>query len=97
MKKTYHDYVALINLKKQDAHAIHWLYIELNAQALVDELEPKVANVKTAALAMLDTMLEGDGFVAIPRVSNKLGKDLTVRYYCDNLSDTRRKYSEVNQ
>lgn len=97
MKKTYEDYIALINYKKVDANNIHWLYIDLNAQALVDEFEPKVSNVKVAAQAMLDTMLEGDGFVALPKVANKLGKDLTVRYYCDNLEPTRRKYAEVNK
>ena len=95
MKKTLNDYIDLINAKKWDAHNKNWLYIELNAKDLVDEFEgPKVSNIKSAAQALLDTMLEGDRFIVTPKIKTKLAKDLTVRFYCDNLDPSRKKYSE---
>ena len=96
MKKSYEEYVSIINNKKHEAHNISWLYIELNAQDLVNEVEPKVSNIKVAAQAMLDTMLEGDLFVVTPKAANKLSKDLRVRYYCDNLDPSRRSFAEVD-
>lgn len=86
----------LINSKKWEAHNKQWLYIEVNAQALLEEVEPKVSNITTVCKAMLEMMLEGDCFLAEPKVKSKIGKVLTVRYYTDNLSPERRKYSEVN-
>ena len=45
---------------------------------------------------MLDAMLEGDGFIVEPKNKSKCAASLTIRYYVDNLSPERRKYSEVN-
>ena len=44
---------------------------------------------------MLDAMLEGDGFIVEPKNKSKCAASLTIRYYVDNLSPERRKYSEV--
>lgn len=96
MKKTQNDYMELINSKKWEAHNKQWLYIEVNAQDLLDEAEPKVSNITVVCKAMLEMMLEGDRFLVVPKVKSKIGKVLTVRYYTDNLSPERRKYSEVN-
>ena len=41
-------------------------------------------------------MLEGDGFIVEPKNKSKCAASLTIRYYVDNLSPERRKYSEVN-
>ena len=58
------------------------------------EIEAGVANLKTCCEAIRECMLEGDEFIEEP--ARKTGASLTVRYYCDNLSEDRRKYSEVN-
>ena len=96
-KKTIQDYIDIINQKKWDAHNIQWLYIDINAKELMTEVEPKVNNLTACCKAMIEIMLEGDRFMELPKVKTKIGGALTVRYYCDNLSPERRKYSEVNQ
>ena len=82
-KKTVQDYIDIINQK--------------NAKELMTEVEPKVNNLTACCKAMIEIMLEGDRFMELPKVKTKIGGALTVRYYCDNLSPERRKYSEVNQ
>lgn len=94
-KKTIQDYIDIINQKKWDAHNIQWLYIDINAGDLLAECEPKVNNLTACCKAMLESMLEGDRYVELPKVKTKIGRTLTVRYYCDNLSPERRKYSEA--
>jgi hypothetical protein len=92
-KKSFQEYKDVINWKKWEAHNMNWLYIEVNAGDLMQELEAGVNNIKTVTEAILDSMLEGDTFIV---ESEKPSTKLTVRYYCDNLSEERRKYSEVN-
>ena len=92
-KKSFQEYKDVINWKKWEAHNMNWLYIEINAGEIMNELEAGVNNIKTVYDAMLDSMLEGDAFIV---ESDKPNTKLTVRYYCDNLSEERRKYSEVN-
>ena len=92
-KKSFQEYKDVINWKKWEAHNMNWLYIEVNAGDLMQELEAGVNNIKTVTDAILDSMLEGDTFIV---ESEKPSTKLTVRYYCDNLSEERRKYSEVN-
>ena len=92
-KKSFQEYKDVINWKKWEAHNMNWLYIEVNAGGLMQELEAGVNNIKTVTDAILDSMLEGDTFIV---ESEKPSTKLTVRYYCDNLSEERRKYSEVN-
>ncbi len=94
-KQDKQKYVDVINWKKGEAHAMDWLYIEVNAGDLNAEVEVGVANLKTVCDAMRECMLEGDEFITEP--ARKTGATLTVRYYCDNLSEDRRKYSEVNE
>ena len=72
---------------------MNWTYIEINAGDLMTELEAGVNNIKTVDEAMRDTMLEGDHFIDY---TEKADTKMTVRYYCDNLSPERRKWSEVN-
>ena len=69
-----------------------WLYIEVNAGDLMTELEAGVNNLSNCCDAILDCMLEGDGFIVEPKEKNKKSASLTVRYYCDNLSEDRKKY-----
>ena len=93
-KKTVKDYEDIINWKKGEAHAMDWLYIEINAGDLLTEVEAGVDNLDTACNAILNCMLEGDGFIVDPPEENKVSETLTVRYYCDNLSEDRKKYFE---
>ena len=95
VKKTVKDYEDVINWKKGEAHAMDWLYIEINANDLLTEVEAGVDNLETTCQAILNCMLEGDGFIVEPAEENKVSDKLTVRYYCDNLSEDRRKYFDV--
>lgn len=92
VKKTIQEYMDVINWKKWEAHHMDWLYIEINAGDLLTELEAGVSNIKTCSEAMIECMLEGDAFIVEP--TKKASNSLTVRYYCDNLSPERKKYSE---
>ena len=80
--------------KKGEAHAMDWLYIEVNAGDLLTEVEAGVDNLSTTCQAILNCMLEGDGFIVEPSEADKVNTSLTVRYYCDNLSEDRKKYFE---
>lgn len=89
------DYRNYLQVKKQEAHNKQWLYIEVNAKDLLEEYEPGVKNQNVCCKGMLDAMLEGDGFIVEPKNKSKCAASLTIRYYVDNLSPERRKYSEV--
>ena len=93
-KKTVKEYEDIINWKKGEAHAMDWLYIEVNANDLLTEVEAGENNLKTVCQAILNCMLEGDGFIVEPKGKTKVSETLTVRYYCDNLSDERKKFYE---
>lgn len=92
--KSFQTYKDIINWKKWEAHNKDWLYIEVNAGDLLTEVEAGADNMETCVNAILDCMLEGDCFINRP--AEKVSKDLTVRYYCDNLAESRRKYFDVN-
>ena len=59
-KKTQMEYVEIINQKKLDCQAMGWVWFELNAKELNEEIEPKVSNVTAVCKAMLETMLDND-------------------------------------
>ena len=94
VKKTVREYEDIIRWKKGEAHAINQLYIEVNAKDLLTEVEAGVNNLTTVCKAILNCMLEGDGFIVEPSGKTKVSETLTVRYYCDNLAESRRKYFE---
>ena len=94
-KKTVKDYEDIINWKKGEAHGMDWLYIEIKAGDLLTEVEAGVDNLETVCQAILNCMLEGDHYITEPAEENKVSEALEVRYYCDNLSQDRRKYFEV--
>lgn len=95
-KLTKDAYAEILWNKKVEAHDKQWLYIEVNAKELLDECEPGIKNQNTCCKAMLDAMLEGDYFIVEPKNKSKCAGSLTIRYYVDNLSPERRKWSEVN-
>ncbi len=90
-KLSLQKYKDVINWKKWEAHNAGWLYIEVNAGDLLTELEAGADNMAVSVEAIKDLMLEGDYFI-----TEADDASLSVRYYTDNLSDERRKYSEVN-
>ena len=90
--KTYRDRMIGSDLaKKGEAHSWNWLYIEVNAGDLLTEVEAGADNMAACVEAIKDCMLEGDYFIV-----EADDAALSVRYYTDNLSEWRRKYSEVN-
>ena len=95
-KKTQMEYVEIINQKKLACQAMGWVWFELNAKELNEEVEPKTSNVTAVCKAMLETMLEGDHFIVEPKIKTKVSGALRVRYYVDNLSADRRTYAEAN-
>lgn len=95
-KWTQEQYAARLQEVKQEAHDKMWLYIEVNAKEFMEQHEPGVKNLTNCCKALLDGMLEGDEFIEEPKSRTKIAGKLTVRYYVDNLSPERRKYSEVN-
>ena len=94
-KWTQEQYAEYIQAKKQEAHDKMWLYIEVSASELLEECEPGVKNLSACCKAMLDAMLEGDGFIVEPKVKSKIAGKLMIRYYVDNLHPSRRKYADV--
>lgn len=96
-KWTQEQYEQVLMQKKQNAHDAMDLYILVNAKDLQDECEPGCKNLTAACKAMLNQMLEGDGFEVEPKVRSRIAGKLTVRYYVDNLDPSRRKYSETNE
>ncbi len=96
-KLTMSEYAEILWHKKVEAHDKQWLYIEVNAKEFLEECEPGVKNQITCCKAMLDAMLEGDGFIVEPKNKSRCAGTLTIRYYVDNLSPERRKWADVNQ
>jgi hypothetical protein len=90
--KSVQDYIDIINWKKGEAHAMDWLYIEVNAGDLLEEVEAGKDNLRNVCNAILECMLEGDAYMNEPAEADKVNSSLTVRYYCDNLSENRKKY-----
>ena len=95
VKKSVQEYENIIDWKKGEAHAKGWLYIEVNANDLLTEVEAGVDNLEATCEAILNKLLEGDNIIDDPG-ENKVSGDLKVRYYCDNLSEDRRSYWDVN-
>lgn len=94
-KWTQEQYATRLQEMKQEAHDKMWLYIEVNAKEFMEECEPKVKNLTPCCKAMVDAMLEGDGFIVEPKVRTKVAGTLTVRYYVDNLHPSRKKYTDA--
>ena len=92
-KLTVIDYSQKLQEMKWEAHNKEWLYIEVNAKDLMNELEPGAKNVNTACKAILDALLEGDSILVTPKTKTGMGTALTVRYYVDNLHESRQKYN----
>ena len=69
-KLTVADYENIIRQKKNDAHNIDWLYIEVDADLLLNEIEPGVDNIDAVVTAVNNEMLEGDYVVSDAVIEN---------------------------
>ena len=87
------QYSQIIKGRKFEAQQRGDLYIEMNCKELMEEVEPGAKNLTVCSKALLDELLEGDRILVAPKTKNKCGGALTVRYYCDNLSPERQKYT----
>jgi hypothetical protein len=88
MMKTAEDYAAIIQWKKSEFHNNGWNALDLKAADIMKKEDPVLDEVDSVTKGMLWNMREGDtvlkGDVQHPDQS------LTIRYYCDNLDETRK-------
>lgn len=85
-------YENIIEFKKHEFHVNGWNALEVNCCQLVGDNRDNAEEVEAACKAMASCMLEGDCY--INHCNKQYDPDMTVRYYCDNLSSSRRKYEE---
>ncbi|MDD6727350.1 MAG: hypothetical protein PUE16_08475 [Lactimicrobium massiliense] len=92
--KSREEFEKIILFKKQEFSINGWNALEINAKDLMSSIGAGDEDLMAAVEAMQECMLEGDCFINDPGSDHRLSPELTVRYYCDNLSPDRRKYSE---
>lgn len=92
--KTKEDFETIIRFKKNEFHTSGWNALDINAGTLVELDGDSEDDIVPAVDAMRDCMLEGDCFLNDPGAQDRYKPELTVRYYCDNLSPNRKKYQE---
>lgn len=85
------DFEKVINFKKQEFQANGWNALDIRAGGLVKSVCGADEDLPAAVEAMYECMLEGDQLINDPGEENRVTPEFTVRYYCDNLSPSRRK------
>lgn len=80
------DYEEIISWKKQEHNINGWNAMDISCGELLNETETD--NIHACVDAMLACMLEGDQMADL---ADRYSKDFSVRYYCDNLSESRRR------
>ena len=81
------DYEVIITWKKQEHNINGWNAMDISCEGLLNETETD--NIHACVDAMLACMLEGDQMSG-PE-ADRYSKEFSVRYYCDNLSESRRR------
>lgn len=81
------DFEEMIRFMKEENQIMGWNALDVNVKDLLKTAESTA--VKECAHAVLACMLEGDQF--IQGSAENPGNDLAVRYWCDNLSESRRR------
>lgn len=81
---TIEEVEKMIRWKKQEFNRNGWNAMDLCLKDILNG-----SDVQDVAEGMKRNMLEGDNVIA-GDIENP-DKSLTVRYYCDNLSDSRRR------
>ena len=82
-----HEFEETIRFLKRENQMMGWNELDLKAADLLKKAGSSA--VKECTAAMMACMLEGDRFLS--GSPEHTGKDMTVRYYCDNLSESRRR------
>lgn len=85
MAKT--DYKEAVFFRKKEYNMNGWNELVIRASDLMELNDEK--DVHAVCEGMLKNMLEGDRFVNEP--ADLYSKELTIAYYCDNLSESRRR------
>ena len=88
-KKTGWEYAEILQWKKREIQLNGWNEYNVTAAELMEEVEPGVDNLDACIEGMLKNMLEGDVFLC--GNEHDRNAEFAVRYYCDNLSGSRRK------
>lgn len=81
------DYKEAVFFRKKEYNRNGWNELIIKAEDLMKLTDEK--DVKAVCDGMLQNMLEGDRFISDP--DDLYTKELTVAYYCDNLSESRRR------
>lgn len=79
------DYGNIVAWKKREFNLNGWNAMDIKAEDLIREAGGEVEDLSEVIEGMKRNMLQGDQFVSGEQNSVKL----TVRYYCDNLSESR--------
>ncbi|MCR4950377.1 MAG: hypothetical protein K6A40_03515 [Solobacterium sp.] len=80
-----HEFEAIINFRKQECNRNGFNALHISVEELAELCGSTTKDYSVIAEAMKQCMLEGDSF------ENSDEKELSVVYYCDNLSPSRRK------
>ena len=81
------DYKEAVYFRKREYNRNGWNELIIKASDLISLSGEK--DVKAVCDGMLKNMLEGDRI--INGSDDKPSKDLEIAYYCDNLSESRRR------
>lgn len=79
-------YEEMIRWKKQEFHINGWNALDMNVK---DVMRDASGTLLEAAEGMKRNMLEGDSVICGD--IEHPDEELTVRYYCDNLSESRKR------
>ena len=77
----------MIRFMKRENQIMGWNELDVTVEGLLKTADSE--DEKECSAAVLACMLEGDQF--LKGSAQTPDKDLAVRYYCDNLSDSRRR------
>lgn len=81
------DYKEAVFFRKREYNQNGWNELVIKAADLIALNDEK--DVHAVCEGMLKNMLEGDRVLSDP--NDLYSKDLAVAYYCDNLSESRRR------
>ena len=81
------DYKEAIFFRKQEYNRNGFNELVIKASDLIDLNNE--TDVRAVCEGMLQNMLEGDRFIS--GEDNPFTEDLAIAYYCDNLSESRRR------
>lgn len=82
-------YEEMIRWKKQEFHANGWNALDMNVKDVMKAFDETKVSLADCAEGMKRNMLEGDS-VIFGDIEHP-DENLTVRYYCDNLSESRKQ------